>query len=333
MIVAATAKNILAAANLLRQGRLVAFPTETVYGLGANAFEQTAVAKIFEAKNRPAINPLIVHISNIDELTRVTSIPTGSLCAQRVGRLSSFWPGPLSLVLPKHPQIPGNVTANLDTVAVRIPSHPIALSLLKEAGVPVAAPSANQSTKVSPTCAQHVEQDLGSTVDLIIDGGNCLVGIESTVLAVHQEYPVILRPGAITQKQLEERLKERVYFYQDFKSTSDNQVTTPSSPGLLFRHYAPMTKLVLKNMIVPEQLRGEIGLISFKPTTSTPYGSYSKVICLSKVGSLQEVAQGLFAAIHKLDQLDLDLIVVDVCEEEGLGVAIMDRLKKACGCN
>lgn len=331
MIIPATATSIQKAKKLLEAGHVVAFPTETVYGLGANAFDQAAVAKIFTIKSRPAINPLIVHINDAAKLATVARIDRGSLCERRVNRLISLWPGPLSLVLPKQTIIPDNVTAGLNTVAVRIPAHPIALDLLSVIDFPLAAPSANLSSEVSPTSADHVWQSLGDRVELIIDGGSCLVGLESTVLAITDEVPIILRPGAITREQLEETLREKVDMFKTAAAENANKKIIHSSPGLLFKHYAPKTPISIRDTVSREDLPEKVGLISFKPIPTDKTISYERVIYLSEDENLDEIAKNLFATIRELDLLNLDLILIDVCREDGLGIAIMDRIRRACG--
>ncbi len=332
MIIPATATSIQKAKKLLEAGHVVAFPTETVYGLGANAFDQAAVAKIFAIKSRPAINPLIVHIKDATRLTTVARIDEGSLCERRVNRLISLWPGPLSLVLPKQSTIPDNVTAGLNTVAVRIPAHPIALNLLSVIDFPLAAPSANLSSEVSPTSADHVWQSLGDRVELIIDGGSCLVGLESTVLAITNEVPTILRPGAITREQLEDALGEKVGILKTGAAAElcDKEIIH-SSPGLLFKHYAPKTPITIRNTVSMEDLPEKVGLISFKPMPTDKTIPYERAIYLSEDENLDEIAKNLFATIRELDLLNLDLILIDVCREDGLGIAIMDRIRRACG--
>src|SRR3979490_342999 len=240
------AAEIESAARLLRAGRLVAFPTETVYGLGANALDPEAVARIYAVKGRPPTSPLIVHVSSIDMAqSLVTRWPT--IADQLAHR---FWPGPLTLVLEKQPTIPPIVTAGLSTVGLRMPSHPVALALIKAAGVPVAAPSANRFTQLSPTTTEHVRRSLGSDVDLILDGGPCQVGIESTVLSLAGPQAVLLRPGAISRAQLEAEIGPVAI------ATDVNEGAHPS-PGMHPRHYSPRTRLILvENGKVPEQGKG-----------------------------------------------------------------------------
>ena len=319
MIYPATHEHIAQAARLIRSGGIVGFPTETVYGLGADAFNADAVQRIFEIKGRPRYNPLIVHLHSVDQLASVAALEAHPRVRQRLQQLSCFWPGPLSVVLPKRPEIPDAVTAGLSTVAVRIPSHPVAQALLQACGCPIAAPSANLFTEVSPTRAEHVEESLGGRLEVILDGGPCAVGLESTVLSLLEEPAELLRPGAVTLEALEEAIGPVV------RATSGHEA--PRAPGMLKRHYAPKTPIVLRQDC-PDRAPGRIGLISFKSGPSEERG-FAVVRRLSEKGELQEVGAALFNAIRELDRQQLDLIVVDTCEERGLGLAIMDRLRRA----
>lgn len=316
------------AAELLRNGKLVAFPTETVYGLGADATNQAAVQRIFEAKGRPSSNPLIVHVTSLEQIFAYADISRSwnpPVVRDRLIALQQFWPGPLSVVLPKNPIISSAVSAGGDTVALRIPRHPVALQLLAACDLPIAAPSANPSMYISPTTAEHVRQSLGAKVDYILDGGPCEIGLESTVLSLLQETPVILRPGAITAEQISDALHCPV---EQSNQTASNEHAPLLSPGLLAKHYAPRTKVVLRShagshIEYPEK----VGVILFSEQ-SFPCNA-AATITLSKTGKLEEVASQLFAALRDLDQRGLDLIVVDTCEPIGLGAAIMDRLIRA----
>ncbi len=238
---------IIHAAELIRAGRLVAFPTETVYGLGANAIDPAAVERIYEAKGRPHSSPIICHISDLDMLNQL--VAAWPEAAQKLAE--KFWPGPLTLVLPKASAVPDLVTAGLPTVGIRMPAHPIAIELLKAAGVPIAAPSANRFTEVSPTTADHVRRSLGDRVDYILDGGPCTVGIESTVLSLVEPIPTVLRPGGISRQQIEEILGPTSYARQPEAGEAH------TSPGLHRRHYRPKTRLYLaENGKVPEEGSG-----------------------------------------------------------------------------
>lgn len=331
MICPPSPSNISQAAAIIRQGGLVAFPTETVYGLGADATSQQAVQQIFKVKRRPALNPLIVHLSNCQQLPEVADIERQPKTALRVEKLKIFWPGPLSLILPKRPCIAEAVTAGLDSVAVRIPNHPVALSFLAACKLPVAAPSANLSSAVSPTSAKHVEEVFGSLVHMILDGGACQIGLESTVLSLLDDKPQILRPGAVTKEQLNMALGEEVVLRAQAKGL---QAGVYLSPGQALRHYAPKTKLAFLSDAPRQTLPARTGLISFSAVSAAGVQlDLAKVCVLSTNGDLNEVAAKLFAAIHELDKAGLDLILIDSCAEEGLGQAIMDRLRRACCTN
>lgn len=319
MILSATPENITLAAQALQRGELVAFPTETVYGLGADATNDSAVQKIFEVKNRPTLNPLIVHVASFSEIETVANIAG----IDALEKLKRFWPGPLSVVLPKAAQISSLACAGLDSVAVRIPDHPVALRLIQEAGTPLAAPSANRSSYVSPTTAQHVEDGLGSRIAMVLDGGSCKIGLESTIVSLIGERPLLLRPGAVTFEELKRVLPSIEV------SRSPLNPEQPLSPGLLREHYAPATPIALKEKTDPANYPKRVGLIAFKSSDSRREYDYSAVTVLSREGDLSEIAAKLFAAIREQDALGLDLIVVDSCSEAGLGRAIMDRLLRA----
>lgn len=298
------------AARALRQGKLVAFPTETVYGLGGDATSDRAVAAIFAAKGRPSFNPLIVHVANMAEAAQFAEL---SAKAQMVAR--SFWPGPLTLVLPRRRdcRISLLATAGLDSVAIRVPAHKIAQTLLMMTGLPLAAPSANPSGRLSPTSAEHVLADLGDKVEFVIDGGPCPVGVESTVLSL-LDGPRILRPGAVTAEALSEVLKEPVPIETDTEESA-----APRSPGRLLSHYAPSLPMRL-NAAAAEH--GE-ALLGFGP--SAP----KDVLNLSPTGDLQEAAANLFAMLRRLDDPQYRAIAVMPVPETGLGIAINDRLRRA----
>jgi L-threonylcarbamoyladenylate synthase len=308
---------IAEAAAVLRRGGLVAFPTETVYGLGANAFDPMAVARVFEVKARPSFDPLIVHLASARDLARVS--PTDD---PRVGALAArFWPGPLTLVLPRRPEVPDLVTAGLDTVGVRVPAHPAAHALIAAAGTPVAAPSANPFGYVSPTTAAHVAELLGRSVDLVLDGGPCRVGVESTILSLAAHPPVILRPGGVPREDLEEALGCRLEVA--------GPAERPLAPGQLLKHYATRTPLhILPGPPgPPPALPVRVGLLAFGPTAATE--GYAAVEVLAPDGSTGTAAANLFAALRRLDGAGLDLILAEPCGEAGLGHAIMDRLRRA----
>lgn len=303
------------AARIIVQGGVVAFPTETVYGLGANAFDASAVARIFEIKNRPTFDPLIVHVADIEQVSACAEmIPEAALALT-----DSFWPGPLTLVLRKTDAIPDLVTSGLATVAVRMPNHPMALDLIRLADVPVAAPSANPFGGLSPTTADHVRIHLGDKVDAILDGGACAVGVESTIVSLTGERPVLLRAGGTPVEAI-----ERVVGRLD--RVGDNR-KNPSAPGQLPTHYAPRTPLFLTTDSDATVAGDRIGLLTFcTPVDDT---AFARIEVLSPTGNLREAAANLFAALHRLDAMGLDAILASPLPEHGLGAAINDRLRRA----
>jgi L-threonylcarbamoyladenylate synthase len=300
---------IAEAARILRAGGLVAFPTETVYGLGADATDDEAVASIFAAKARPQFNPLIVHVPDA-----ATAAREAVFDARAEALAAEFWPGPLSLVLPRAASCRVSLlcSAGLPSLALRAPSHPIAQKLLRATGRPIAAPSANRSGKISPTTANHVADGLGNRIAMILDGGACQIGLESTVLDLSGENPVLLRPGSVTREEM-----ERVIGPVSMPSS-----TTPLvSPGMLASHYAPRLPL---RMNAHDCRRGE-ALLAFGPV---PRGMEPEEN-LSPSGDLTEAAAHLFAALHRLDRPDFTGIAVMPIPESGLGIAINDRLRRA----
>jgi len=314
---AARPEAIAEAASVVRGGGLVAFPTETVYGLGANAFDPRAVARVFAAKRRPSFDPLIVHLAAAADLPRVASVVDS-----RVDRLAGrFWPGPLTLVLPKTDAVPEIVTSGLDTVGVRVPAHAAAHALLLAAGTPIAAPSANPFGYVSPTTAAHVVEQLGDAVDLVLDGGPCRVGVESTILSLAQDPPAILRPGGLAREELSACLGTPVAL----ATAADLR---PLAPGQLPVHYATRTPLrILDGKAQPAPAgAGRVGLRALGPSAAA---GYAAVEVLAEDGDLATAAARLFAALRRLDALSLDLILAEPCPERGLGLAIMDRLRRA----
>ncbi|MEA2757011.1 MAG: L-threonylcarbamoyladenylate synthase [Aliidongia sp.] len=304
---------ITEAAEHLRAGRLVAFPTETVYGLGGDATSDRAVARIFDTKARPRFNPLIVHVPDSDAARRLVEFTPE---ARRLTDL--FWPGPLTLVLPRRPDCPVSLLAGagLETLAVRMPGHPVALALLRAVGRPIAAPSANRSGRVSPTLAEHVREELGASVALVLDGGSCRVGVESTVLDLTRDPPVLLRPGGVAREALEGVLGPLGV------PDSPADGVAPSSPGMLASHYAPALPVRL-NVLAP--LRGEAWL-GFGPTNPQ---MPPPDLQLSATGDPIEAAAALFAALRALDRTPFTAIAVMPIPEAGLGAAINDRLRRA----
>ncbi len=312
----ATPQNIKEAGRVIREGGLVAFPTESVYGLGADALNPVAVAKLFEVKNRPKLDPLIVHINTPVEIERLcTKID------ERAKRLiDKFWPGPLTLVLPKSEVVPDIVTAGLPTVAVRMPSHPVALELIKEADTPIAAPSANLFGRLSPTTSEHVMEQIGERIDLILDGGKTPLGLESTVISLVGKEPLLLRPGSLPLEDIEDVIgRVKVLNFEP---------ESPQSPGQLPHHYSPKTTLRIKKIdeVVFENGK-KIGLLAFTNPKET--SGYEAIEVLSSKGDLKEAAANLFSSLHRLDKANLDIIYAEPIPETGLGRAIMDRLRRA----
>ncbi len=304
--------SVLAAASFIRGGKLVAFPTETVYGLGANALDPMAVARIFELKQRPSFDPLIVHIAEVRAVENLITVHD-----DRVNKLAErFWPGPLTLVLPKSDIIPDIVTAGLPTVGIRIPNNEYALQLIREAGLPIAAPSANRFGRISPTTSEHVRKQLPG-VDFILEGGKTSVGIESTIIRLTARGFQILRQGVITAEEI------------GIVLPMDNQtpLTRLSAPGMLKSHYSPGKPFLVASGKALAMDRSHAGLISFSGTLEQ---GFRRVIRVSESGDLKEYAANIFAAMHALeDDSDIDLIMAEAVVETGIGAAIMDRIRKA----
>lgn len=307
-------EQIALAAQHIREGRLVAFPTETVYGLGADALNPMAVARIFELKERPTFDPLIVHIADLQDIARLT---TGN--DPRVALLAEhFWPGPLTIVLPKSDLVPDLVTSGLGTVGIRMPNHPIALELIRSSGCPLAAPSANKFGQLSPTRARHVEKQLPD-VDFLLDGGNTTVGIESTIISLNADGFEILRHGVITREEI-----EAIVPYHALPASEKENIV---SPGMLKSHYSPNKPLyILAGGEQPTQPIDRAGLLSYSGRYTE---GYLKVEMLTENGDLKTCAVNLFAAIHRLEESDVELIYAEAVPETGIGIAIMDKLRKA----
>ncbi len=318
--------SIARAAAMLREGKLVAFPTETVYGLGADAANGKAVAAIYEAKGRPSFNPLIIHVADaraLDDLVEWTD--AAHLLA------SSLWPGAITLVLPRKTTSPISLlaSAGLDTLAVRIPSHPVAQKLLRAAGIPIAAPSANASGKLSPTSPLHVAESLGDKVDMILAGGRSQIGVESTVVNMTTATPIILRPGGVTQEQIERVLGYKIDSHHDTSTpglrqeATDGKAYAPASPGMLASHYAPHLPLRLN----AEQPNTNEAFLAFGPDSFIKGGAAR--LNLSPNGDTGEAAANLFAMLRELDTPAHTGIAVAPIPDTGLGVAINDRLRRA----
>jgi L-threonylcarbamoyladenylate synthase len=302
-----------AAVELLREGHVVAVPTETVYGLAADALRPEAVVKIFEAKERPFFDPLIVHVPDLDWLERVCALDTG--LRNRVEALAgAFWPGPLTLVLPRRPEVPDLVTSGLETVAVRMSGHPVFQAILKRLGRPLAAPSANRFGRISPTAASHVLEELGGRIPLVVDGGECRHGIESTIVSLAEGELRVLRAGPITAEELERFGKVR--FFSGVKEVR------PEAPGQLASHYAPRTPMRFR---IGNEWPDGAGVLAWRGQELVR----GPREVLSATGDLREAAATLFAKLRKLDESGVKEILAEPVPEQGVGVAIMDRLRRA----
>jgi len=327
------AASIERAAEVLRAGGLVGMPTETVYGLAANALDETAIAKVYQAKQRPSFDPLIVHVPSIDKAAQLAEFDA---TATRLAE--AFWPGPMTLVLPRcaddqgRPVVPDLVTSGLDSVAVRVPGHPVALALLLAVDRPLAAPSANRFGSISPTLAQHVVDELDGRVDLVLDGGPCYRGVESTVLRVKDGGVQVLRLGALALEQIEEVVGGAVRVLEPSSSPGMAQAGEAlPSPGLTKRHYAPGTPMNLfasaAELSGAEHV-GQRGLIYVGSEPGVDPSRYAQVRCLSQLGDLTQAAACLFVTLRELDGLGLDGIDALAVAEQGLGRAINDRLRR-----
>jgi L-threonylcarbamoyladenylate synthase len=316
--------------KIIKQGGTVAFPTETVYGVGADALNSEAVRKIFIAKGRPADNPLIVHISTEAQLREIAQdIPEKAFIL-----MNAFWPGPLTLILNKKAFVPEITTCGLDTIAVRMPNNPLALGLIEESGTPIAAPSANLSGKPSPTTAEHVIADLNGKIDAIIDGGPAIIGVESTVLDLTSEIPELLRPGGISVEEIRKHVGE-VLVYDSLKGD------VVKSPGMKYTHYSPETSMVLvlgnnssvldkiSELVSEYQLAGKrVGLLVTRETAREV--SSDHLFILGSRDDVSEIARNLFAGLRHLDKQNIDIIIADGgLKDEGMGAAVINRLKKA----
>jgi L-threonylcarbamoyladenylate synthase len=308
------AARIAQAADCLRRGGLVAFPTETVYGLGAHALDRAAVGRLFAAKGRPANDPLIVHVPSLDAAAPLVA----SLPREASSLAAAFWPGPLTLVLPRAAVVPDEVTAGLPTVAIRVPAHPVARALVSAAGLPIAAPSANLFSRPSPTSAQHVLHDLGGRIDLIVDGGPTTIGVESTVVDLTTTPPLVLRPGAVTLEMLRA-------IVPGIRARGDAPVddTAPQvSPGMLGRHYSPRTPLTL--------YRGAGARVRLETDADAMRARGQRVAVLDWPADLDSVAKRLYAALREADATGADAILArDIDAAGGLAEALRDRLRRA----
>ena len=307
------------AAAFLRQGKLVAIPTETVYGLAGNALDVKAVSSIFQTKNRPSFDPLILHVASLEQVS-----PFVSEFPEKLKRLAeAFWPGPLTLLLPRKSIVPDLVTSGLDRVAVRVPNHPLTLALLGQLDFPLAAPSANPFGYISPTQAAHVAAQLGAQIPFILDGGACAVGLESTIVGMEGEQVIIYRLGGLELSKIESVVGT--------VTVQAHSTSNPSAPGQLASHYAPQKPFILGNLgeLVPQLIQQgkKVGVLSF--STHFPSLSADCQVVLSASQDLTEAAQRLFMAMRLLDESQAELIVAEFVPEIGLGRAINDRLKRA----
>lgn len=321
-------KKINLAAEIIKSGKLVAFPTETVYGLGANALDKNAVKKIYKAKGRPSDNPLIIHINDKKDLAKLTL--NISKDAQKL--IDKFWPGPLTLIFKKTTLVPKETTAGIDTVAIRMPQNSIALALIKASGFPIAAPSANLFSKPSPTSAKHVSDDLNGKIEMIIDGGNSQIGLESTVVDTTEKFPIILRPGGITKEELKKIIPNiTLHPAVENKKIKINKL---KSPGLKYKHYAPKAKIIFiekKGKIIPkikkilqENTDQKIAIILTNSKCNFP-NQYVKFIG----NDPKIIARNLFKLFRKMDDIKMDLIIIEGIDAKNLGLAIINRIKRA----
>lgn len=331
-----SAEVIQTAARILQEGGLVAFPTETVYGLGGNGLDSAACEKIYIAKGRPSDNPLILHISEFEELDAIVA----EISPDAKKLMDAFWPGPMTMVFPKKDIVPAKATGGLDTVAVRFPNHPVARAIIKAAGLPIAAPSANSSGKPSPTRASHVEYDLNGKIDMIVDGGPAEWGLESTIVDVSGQVPMILRPGAVTKEMMEEVVGKVEIDPAILKKPAAD--LKPKAPGMKYTHYSPKADVVLvkgERQAVADEINRlaamdkkngkKTGVMATEETKDL----YQADIILS-LGSrehLEEIGANLFKLLRKFDFLGAEKVYSEVFSEEGEGMAIMNRLNKAAG--
>ncbi len=328
------------AALVIKNGGLVAFPTETVYGLGANALDPIAVKKIYAAKGRPSDNPLILHISDVSEMKSLVK----GISEKAEKLMDAFWPGPITMIFQKQDIVPYETSGGLDTVAIRFPVNKVARYFIKKCGLPIAAPSANSSGKPSPTRASHVEFDLSSKIDMIIDGGNAEFGLESTIIDVSGDKPCLLRPGSITKDMIEDVIGEIDVDKAVVKKLNADE--KPKAPGMKYTHYSPTAdvaivsgetdKVISKiNEFIKTDLEQNIkvGVMATEQTKDKYICDTENVIVLGDRDNLEEVASNLFKALRKCDYLGLSKVYSEAFDESGVGMAVMNRLKKAAGYN
>lgn len=310
-------KDIYLATEVLKQDGVIGMPTETVYGLAASMNSEIGIKKIFELKKRPLTNPLIVHLSELEDLETIAQ----NMPDMAYTMASKFWPGPLTLILEKSKNVSNLITANQNTVAVRMPNHPMALKLIKKLGVPIVAPSANPYMAVSSTTANHVHNYFGQQIPLILDGGACKKGIESTIIGFEDNYLVMYRHGSITKEIIESKTNCKVFYHEKCQS----KVQTP---GMHFKHYSPRTPLILTDNILENYAfhkNKKVGLLTF----NTPIIDNNYQYQLSNNGNMEEAASNLYSKLIEMDQNDYDVILVEKLPEEGIGKSINDRLKRA----
>lgn len=326
-ILKTTTEDIREAAAVIAGGGIVAFPTETVYGLGADALNGEAVAKVYAAKGRPSDNPMIVHISSKDDLMRLTPAVT-----EDVQKLAdAFWPGPMTMIVDRRSVVPDVTTGGLNTVGVRMPSAPEALELIRRSGCPIAAPSANLSGRPSPTCSQHVIDDLNGRVDAIVCGGECRVGIESTVIDMTGEVPMILRPGIITAEDFERILQKTVLMDPALNQRPQDgasEALKPKAPGMKYKHYAPKAEMIVYEGD-PETVRGAIAA---EKAVREARGQQVCVLLFAD-GDQKSAAHQLFARLRQADKEGADVILASALSEQGVGFSVMNRMLKSAGYN
>lgn len=334
---AENAEEVAARAKVIWQkGGLVAFPTETVYGLGGNGLDAAAAQKIYAAKGRPSDNPLILHIADRSQLLSLTT----QIDSRAQALMDAFWPGPLTMIFPKAEAVPYETTGGLDTVAVRMPSHPLAMELLRIAGIPVAAPSANRSGRPSPTSAAHVIEDMDQAIDMIIDGGDVGIGVESTIIDLTGEKPVLLRPGFITPEMMEAVLGPIETDAAVYRKMEKGE--QPKAPGMKYRHYAPKASMTLisgefetvisyinEKTESMHQSGKRVGVLATEESKARYHAD--EILSVGPAASLESVAHNLFRVLREFDEKNVDVIYSETFPESGYGYAVMNRLLKAAG--
>ncbi|HIO21060.1 MAG TPA: threonylcarbamoyl-AMP synthase [Nitrospirales bacterium] len=310
------------AADILRNGGVVAFPTETVYGIGARAYDEQAIRRIFAIKARPHNNPLIVHVASIEQVDSLVA----DIAESAKNLMATFWPGALTIVLPGSARVPQVITGGLTTVAVRMPDHPVASTLIRLLGEPIAAPSANRSGRPSPTHVEHVHRDVGNDVDMVLDGGTCRIGLESTVIDMSLDIPCILRSGAITIDMIQAAIGQVTLH------SPSNSTTEPKSPGMQQRHYAPNFRIIPVPRDAWAQTLDEwrnsdkpIGILCHRTAVQDESVTFYRHI----PGTDEEYGKGLFAAFLDAETANIDVLLVETVKEQGVGIAIMDRIRRA----